>query len=192
MPLSVPPCTHPAVPISIVGTPATYRWSRRPYATFKIAVDASGHVTGATLEDGTGNSATDAAAADAVRRWTFMPASQACKAVAGEVEYAVPVGENAFTYPDPCNHDAEVGVQFTPQYPDAAIGTYSGPVAVSVKVIVDGAGRVMDYKVVQPSADAAFNAAAASAALHSTYHPAVYDCRAADGAYLFRVTFHSD
>jgi TonB family protein len=146
-------------------------------------------VTDATLEDSTGVSAIDDASAQAVRKWTFKPATTDCKAVASAVEYTVPIGEDAHTFADPCNHDTMVAVQAQPEYPDAARNLRLGERAVSVRINVDGAGRVVYAGIIESSENMALDQAALMAARQSTYYPTVHACTPVSGSYTFTVTY---
>jgi TonB family protein len=162
---------------------------QRPYATFKISVDENGKVTGAVLEDGTGVSAVDDASAQAVRKWKFVPAAAGCGTVPATVEYAVPVGLDAYSIANPCEHDTTVDDQVQPEYPDSARNIGLGEVSVSTQVDVDAAGRVTGLQITHSSGNKDLDAAAMRAAAASTYVPAVHACKPVPGTYSFKVTF---
>jgi TonB family protein len=187
MPLTTPPCMHPAVPISIVGPAAVYAPLTKPYAAFKISVDANGHVTGSTVQDSSGNAAADRAAAEAVTQWTFLPASNGCFAVASTVEYTVPIGAPKQTFSDPCNHDAQVVVQAQPRYPQ--IKDVWRPVQTELSITLDSSGRITGEKIIQSTGYDTLDKETQSAAEHSAYFPAVHACTPTGGWYFFRVTF---
>ncbi|MGZ3550559.1 MAG: energy transducer TonB [Vulcanimicrobiaceae bacterium] len=182
-------CAHGPVPAHIVGAkwPADGRRLTRPYATVIASVDPSGKVTDARLDESSGSSAGDAAALDAMRRWTFAPAEEQCRAVAGAAEFAVDFG-GALTLADPLNHEALMTDAVPPQYPDSA-RQFGMHATVLVKVTVDEQGRLIGLSVFKSSGISAIDQAALAAARMSTYMPPVHNGVPASGMYLFRATF---
>jgi TonB family protein len=174
--------------MSIVGAPfvSGTKLARR-YAVFTIDVDEQGAVRAATLDESTGVEQIDDAAAHAVQTWKFVPANDECKAVESEVEYAVPVGAQPQTFADPCNHDALVAVQAQPVYPKVPDLWHVAEVQTTVSL--DAAGRIVNHKVIQSSGYDALDDAATTAALQSSYFPAIHACHPTAGWYFFNVTF---
>lgn len=160
----------------------------RPYATVKAEVDATGHVTAAEIDDSSGNSDYDAAAVTAMKSWTFMPASDGCKSVAGSAEYAVGYDyKQDFT--TPCNHLATAVTPVIPDFPDSARNFVKGAVTISVVVELDAAGRVISAALESSSGNMALDQAARNAALHSNYFPLVLHCTPQPTQYIYHVTF---
>lgn len=188
MPVTMPPCTHPALPVSIVGAPRPDGVRlQRPYATFEIRIDEDGKVTSAVLKQSTGVRAVDDASAQALRKWKFLPAAAGCGTVPSSAEYAVPVGASQQMFTDPCNHDAVVAAPVQPAFPKVP-GLWR-TVQVQERISLDAAGRVVDHNIIQSSGYDALDKAAVNAALESTYLPKIRGCEPTAGWYFFNVTF---
>jgi TonB family protein len=160
---------------------------QRPYATVVAQVDTSGHVTSVRLDESSGNAGFDAAGLKAMQLWSFMPAANGCKAVAGSAEYAVSYG--AETFGDPCRHDTTVTQAPTPEYPPEAQMRGYSTVEVDIAASIDPVGRLLKTEVTKSSGNAAMDAASVQAAVQSTYLPAVVNCTPVSGTYDFKVTF---
>jgi TonB family protein len=90
----------------------------------------------------------------------------------------------AVTSPSNCNHDATVIDPVAPKIPE---GTPKVNTVVTVRVVVAPSGTVTSIKMVKSSGVQAIDTAAVDAAQASKYAPAMSDCKAIQGAYLFRV-----
>ncbi|HET7815680.1 MAG TPA: energy transducer TonB [Candidatus Baltobacteraceae bacterium] len=186
---STPPCTHPPLPIHTAGVrSAPFDKMYRPYATVKAQVDANGRVVSVELDDSSGSSSYDTDAQNAMKTWTFEPASQDCKAVAGAVEYVVGAYDE-YDIKDPCNHDVRALKAVAPDFPYAARGFLSSNVSVSVLVGFDEVGRLTKAQIVNSSGNMALDKAALQSALQAIYFPAVRDCAPQSAQYIYRVTF---
>lgn len=188
---SMPPCTHPPVPAYVAALDAVPgRSAQRPYATVIMTVDAKGHVVKTRIDDSSGDKQWDGQAAASARQWTFVPAAEGCKAVAGVAEYAVGTGPQV-TFADPCDHDAQVHGRVTPTFPKSALAEHLNGTAI-VQVMLDEAARVKSANFVQSSGTVVQDRAAYAAALTSTYLPAVRACAPIDGGYWFKVVYTRD
>ncbi len=65
----------------------------------------------------------------------------------------------------------------------------SGPVTVTLTLIIGADGSLVDSKVLKSSGNGALDAAALSSARNSTYAPKVVLCQPTQGKYLFKSTF---
>lgn len=185
---ATPPCMHPPVPTSIAAlNTLPGKTARRPYAAIIMTVDARGRVTNVRVDDSSGDPAWDKQAEASARQWTFLPAADGCKAVAGTAEYAVGTGP-AVTFADPCQHDAGVHAKITPQLPkDTLAARLNGTTIVQVEL--DQAARVMQATLVQSAGSVLQDRSAYVAALTSTYTPAVQACSPIDGGYWFKIAY---
>ena len=188
---NMPPCTHPPVPayVAPLGT-LPGKDARRPYATIIMTVDANGHVVKTRIDNSSGDKQWDAQAAASARAWTFVPAAEDCKAISGVAEYAVGTGP-AITFPDPCDHDAEVHGRVTPTFKKSSLAEHLDGTTI-VQVMLDEAARVKSASFVQSSGTVVQDRAAYAAALTSTYVPAVRACAPIDGGYWFKVVYTRD
>ena len=185
---STPPCMHPPVPTHIAAfTQMPGPAARRPYATIVMTVDASGRVTKTRVDDSSGDPAWDAKAAASARQWTFLPAADGCKAVAGTAEYAVGMGPGV-TFADPCDHDANVHAKVTPELPKNSLAEHLNGTTI-VQIALDEVGRVTNASFVQSAGSVLQDHAAYAAALTSTYIPPVHGCKPIDGGYWFKVVY---
>src|SRR6185437_10715025 len=85
------------------------------------------------------------------------------------------------------DRSAQVMRAAQPDFPDGK--TLHGQRVSLVKVSVSATGHVSGTSVYKSSGDAALDHAAIVAAMASTYQPAIKDCKAVTGSYLFRVEF---
>jgi TonB family protein len=188
--VAVPSCSHPPLPVHIVGISSQQQYGNRtrPYATIVVQVDQSGHVTGSRIDDSSGDPSYDAAAEKAIESWTFLPAKDACKTVAGTAEYAVGQFQET-TLDNPCEQFATALYQAEPDFPDSMVRRIVGQVTVATDITIDSVGRVMDAKITSSSGYPVLDANALRAALQSQYFPKIQHCLPVSGTYRFRVTF---
>lgn len=185
---ATPPCVHPPIPAHIAAfTAFPGKTARRPYATIVMTVDANGRVTNTRIDDSSGDPSWDAQAQASARQWTFLPASDGCKAVPGTAEYAVGTGPDV-TFADPCEHDAGVHAKVTPQLPKESLAEHLNGTTI-VQIALDQVGRVTNASFVQSAGTIVQDHAAYSAALTSTYLPAVHACQPIDGGYWFKIVY---
>jgi TonB family protein len=189
MPIATtPPCSHPPLPIHTVGVHgAPFGTMYRPYATVQAQVDAAGHVTAAEIDDSSGSSDYDAAAVTAMKSWTFMPASDGCKPIAGSAEYVVGYYEK-LDFADPCKHDATAVTPVIPDFPDSARAV--GHAKIDIAVGLDPVGRVTYARILNPSGNVALDTVSKQAALHSNFFPKVQSCVPQLSQYIYSVTFY--
>jgi TonB family protein len=86
--------------------------------------------------------------------------------------------------PATCDRDVSVVNPVAPDIPENASHATASAVA---RVTVDSDGRPAGAKIVRSSGIEAIDAATVAAAMKSTYSPAVRQCKATTGTYLFRV-----
>ena len=186
--VTTPPCMHPPVPAHIAPlTALPGKSARRPYATVIMTVDAKGRVTNTRIDDSSGDPSWDEQARAAAQQWTFVPASDGCKAVAGTAEYAVGTGPEV-TFADPCEHAANVHAKITPELPKNSLASRLNGTTI-IQIGLDQAGRVTAATFVQSAGSQLQDHAAYAAALTSTYTPAVQACQPINGGYWFKVTY---
>lgn len=86
--------------------------------------------------------------------------------------------------PANCNRGAAVAQA---AMPNIAKADYKASVTANALVTVGSDGRPVTAKIVNSSGSAAIDRATVNAAMHSTYKPAVSDCKPVTGQYLFHV-----
>lgn len=193
--------------------------ARRPLeADVRLTIAANGETVAERLARSTGIDAFDAAAVRAAKASAFPPDLQNCVPIRNDLLYKVTFFEDAFganrvlssyswlpaapdaapspqpsVAPAPCNRDAAVDVQATPQYPDSArLAHVQGAHTTLLMIDVSSAGKVAGAHIVQSSGVPALDRAALAAAEQSTYFPKMVKCKAVKGRYMFRVTFSSN
>ncbi len=91
--------------------------------------------------------------------------------------------------PGPCNRDATVSAQVSPDYPESARELGLGISTVLIRVYLNPKGTIAALRVFNSSGNVDLDQAALRAAAQSTYLPRVKNCKPAFGVYLFKVTF---
>jgi TonB family protein len=86
-----------------------------------------------------------------------------------------------------CDHDATVVNPAPPVYPKSAKGKGGAAVA---RVVISPSGTVVSVDVAKSSGVAALDEATVTAARASTYKPAMSNCKAVQGTYLFKAQFN--
>jgi TonB family protein len=92
--------------------------------------------------------------------------------------------------PTTCDHAARVLTPAPPEFPDAARGKMAGVAVVDVLVKIAADGEVASTKVIKSSGNADIDAATVTAARASTYAPAMKNCKASGGSYVFQASFN--
>ncbi len=91
--------------------------------------------------------------------------------------------------PAPCNRDATVVHQTSPDYPQTARELGLGQRTVVIRVYLTPQGTIAALRVLTSSGNGFLDQAALTAAAQSTFSPRVKSCKPAFGLYLFKVTF---
>ncbi len=89
----------------------------------------------------------------------------------------------------PCNRDAIVTQQVTPDYPQSARALGLGRVTAVIRVYLTRQGKVAGVRVVNSTGNADIDQAALRSAAASTYLPRIKKCKPTFGLYLFKVMF---
>jgi TonB family protein len=89
----------------------------------------------------------------------------------------------------PCDRDATVSQQVSPDYPESARETGLGEVTAGIRVYLTPQGTIAALRVLNPSGNGDLDQAAIRAAAASTYLPRIKNCKPTFGLYLFKVTF---
>ncbi len=89
----------------------------------------------------------------------------------------------------PCNRDATVSREVSPDYPQDARGLGLGQVTAVIRVYLTPQGKIAGLRVVNSSGNGEIDQAALRSAAASTYLPRIKNCKPAFGLYLFKVTF---
>ncbi|HEX5274762.1 MAG TPA: energy transducer TonB [Candidatus Rubrimentiphilum sp.] len=89
----------------------------------------------------------------------------------------------------PCDRDATVSQQVSPDYPESARESGIGQVTAGIRVYLTPLGKVAALRVLTSSGNGDLDQAAIRAAAESTYLPRIKNCKPTFGLYLFKVTF---
>jgi len=89
----------------------------------------------------------------------------------------------------PCDRDATVSQQVSPDYPESARRLGLGQVTVEIRVYLTPQGTIAALRVLNPSGNGDVDQAALRAAAASTYLPRIKNCKPTFGLYRFKVTF---
>jgi TonB family protein len=89
----------------------------------------------------------------------------------------------------PCDRDATVSQQMSPDYPESAREAGLRQLTVGIRVYITPQGKVAALRVFNSSGNGDLDQAAIRAAAESTYLPRIKNCTPTFGLYLFKVTF---
>ncbi len=87
-----------------------------------------------------------------------------------------------------CTAPARVKNAVQPDFPESAMGA-GGPYSVTIRVVLDRNGNVINTRIFKSSGRADLDAATIAAAHKSTYAPRIVGCKPVAGAYVFRADF---